>query len=62
MRSGGHLGGGVILLDTYVYSAEVWVLRGHQMLSHKMFDLHFLLDSNPSGPLINRLKYFLIHF
>ena len=31
-------------------------------LSHKMFDLHFLLDSNPSGPLINRLKYFLIHF
>ena len=29
---------------------------------HNIFDLHFLHDLNPSGPLINRLKYFLIQF
>ena len=29
---------------------------------HKIFDLHFFHDSNPSGPLINRLKYFRIQF
>ena len=29
---------------------------------HEIFDLQFFYDSNPSGPLINRLKYFRIRF
>ena len=29
---------------------------------HEIFDLHFFHDSNPSRPLINRLKYFRILF
>ena len=31
-------------------------------MCHKIFDLQFFHDSNPSGPLINRLKYFRILF
>ena len=33
-----------------------------QRVCHKIFDLYFFHDSNPSGPLINRLKYFRIWF
>ena len=29
---------------------------------HEIFDLQFFHDSNSSGPLINRLKYFRIKF
>ena len=31
-------------------------------MCHEIFDLHFFHDSNPSRPLINRLKYFRIRF
>ena len=31
-------------------------------MCHEIFDLQFFHDLNPSGPLINRLKYFPIRF
>ena len=40
----------------YIFSLS---LKG---LCHETFDLYFFLDSNPSDPLINRLKYFRIRF
>ena len=36
-------------------SLRVFSLKG---MCHENVDLHFFHDSNPSGPLINRLKYF----
>ena len=33
-----------------------------KVVCHEIFDLQFFHDSNPSGPLINRLKYFQIRF
>ena len=29
---------------------------------HEIFELHFFHDANPSGPLINKLKYFQIWY
>ena len=31
-------------------------------MCHEIFDLHFVHDLNPSGPLINKLKYFRIRY
>ena len=36
-----------------------WCLKG---VCHKIFDLHFFHDSNPSRPLMKRLKYLRIRF
>ena len=33
-----------------------------KVVCQETFDLHFFHDSNPSRPLINRLKHFLIQF
>ena len=39
-----------------IFGTVFWgYLKG---VCHEMFDLHFFHDSNPSRPLINRLKYF----
>ena len=42
-----------------MYSHSHLKLKG---MCHDIFDLHFFHDSNPSGPLINRIKYFPIRF
>ena len=47
-----------------------WTNRGRKSrwtvslkgVCHKIFELHFFHDSNPSGPLIKRVKYFRIRF
>ena len=36
-----------------------WLLKG---VVHEIFDLNFFHDSNPSGPLINRLSIFELCF
>ena len=43
-----------------IFGTVFWgYLKG---VCHEMFDLHFFHDSNPSRPLINRLKYFRLLF
>ena len=37
-------------------------LQNLKGLCHKIFHQYFFNDSNPSGPLINRLKYYWIWF
>ena len=48
-----------ILASSRSASTFTWPLKG---VCHEIFDLHFFHDSNPSRPLINRLKYFRIRF
>ena len=59
------------LLDPMVWKPDVGTLM-HFALSrisdllkgqcHEIFDLYFFHESNPSGPLINRLKWFFLKF
>ena len=50
----------LILKSIGYFSVIVLVLL--KGMWHVIFDLHFFHDSNPSRPLINRLKYFRILF
>ena len=50
----------IVVLYRYLVSLSAKLtLKG---VCHEIFNLHFFHDSNPSGPRINRLKYFLILF
>ena len=48
----------LINLKSYFYNL-IFLLKG---VCHEILDLKFFYDSNPSEPLINRLKYFQIRF
>ena len=48
-----------VTLGIFLFLTTCPVLKG---VCHEIFDLHFFHDMNPSGPLINRLKYFRIWF
>ena len=48
--------------NVYEIHALLSVYNSFKGVCHKIFDLQFFHDSNPTGPLINRLKYFRIWF
>ena len=41
-----------------LFYSPVDILHCLKGVCHEIFDIHFFHDSNPSRPLINRLKYF----
>ena len=45
-----------------LFYSPVDILHCLKGVCHEIFDIHFFHDSNPSRPLINRLKYFRIRF
>ena len=48
-----------VSLHLYSFKFVLCSLKG---VCHEIFDPYFFHDSNPSGPLINSLKYFRIRF
>ena len=48
------------MINSSKWLNELKELSTLKEVCHKIFNLHFFHDSNPSGPLINRVKYFQI--
>ena len=50
----------ICCFKTHVVSFCAIVLKTLKGQCHEIFDLYFFHESNPSGPLINRLKWFFL--